>query len=65
MAAIAGLLQTGCGNLVKVFHTRQGIHRSTVTAVDDVSLAVSVGETLAVVGESGSGKSTTARLWSG
>lgn len=49
-------------NLVKVFHTRQGVHRSTVTAVDDVSLAVSVGETLAVVGESGSGKSTTARL---
>lgn len=36
--------------------------RALVTAVDEVSLTLHRGRTLALVGESGSGKSTTARL---
>jgi peptide/nickel transport system ATP-binding protein len=45
-------------HLVKEFPLPHG----TVRAVDDVSLTVHRGRTLALVGESGSGKSTTARL---
>ena len=49
--------------LTKVFRLpgRRG-QAAELVAVDDVSLAVHRGRTLAIVGESGSGKSTTARL---
>ncbi len=50
----------------KHFPVKKGLIRQkvigTVRAVDDVSLTVMPGETLAIVGESGCGKSTTARL---
>jgi ABC-type glutathione transport system ATPase component len=52
-------------HLRKQFPARSGWARSTRghahAAVDDVSFAVSRGQTLGLIGESGSGKSTTAR----
>src|SRR5690606_21078182 len=51
-------------NIVRTFTLRKGLFAKpyTVRAVDDASLTVRCGETLAVVGESGSGKSTLARI---
>jgi peptide/nickel transport system ATP-binding protein len=46
-------------SLTKVYKVRGG---EDFRAVDDVSLSVPRGETVAVVGESGSGKTTTARM---
>lgn len=50
-------------NLTKVFKIKTGgFRQADLAAVDDVTIAIPAGRTLAVVGESGSGKTTLARL---
>jgi ABC-type glutathione transport system ATPase component len=48
--------------LIKEYRLRSGLRTSTLRAVDDVSLTLEHGRTVALVGQSGSGKSTVAKL---
>lgn len=59
-ATIVPLLKAS--GLRKSYSIRNGSVSRQITAVDDVSIQIAAGETLAIVGESGCGKSTLAKL---
>jgi peptide/nickel transport system ATP-binding protein len=59
-AADSVLLRTD--NMTRTFAIGGGLRRTTLHAVDDVSLQIGQREIVALAGESGSGKSTIARL---
>lgn len=51
--------------LIELAHVRRAFDGGRIVAVDDISLTVAEGETVAIVGRSGSGKSTLLNLMCG
>ncbi len=48
--------------LTREFRVREGLRRRTVRAVDELSLAVTAGESVGYIGANGAGKSTTIKM---
>ncbi len=60
------------GNLLQVRHLSQHVYvhkgwlsRQRVSAIDDISFGLNMGESLAIIGEAGSGKSSLAKVLTG
>jgi len=51
--------------LTREFRVRDGLHRRTVVAVDDLSLRIEPGEAVGYIGANGAGKSTTIKMLTG
>ena len=66
-ATTAGEAVIEASHVTQVFQSRKGLFgpKREIRALDDVSLTLNRGETLALIGESGSGKSTLAKIMLG
>ena len=51
--------------LTRSFRVRRGLSRRTVTAVEDLTLAIAPGESVGYIGANGAGKSTTIKMLAG
>ena len=51
--------------LTREFTIHKGLHRTTITAVDDLTITVRAGEAVGYIGANGAGKSTTIKMLTG